>query len=440
MTNKSGADLRATAATIIELVVEQGRSLKSVLAQHIDRFEDSRDRALLESICFNASRHYRRYQWIFSSWLAKPLPKNASLPRALFAVGLAQIDEMKLPPHAAVATTIDAAKILRQHKYSGLLNALLRRALRDGLPASPYLAVQSSHPDWLYTALHKDWPEDLAAILEQNNQAAPMAVRVNSTVSTRAEFVRDCADAGVDVIAHECANEAVIVQQRISPTVLPGWDRGSVAVQDISAQLAVQAMGDLQGMRVLDACAAPGGKTMQLLAQQGTHVVALDVDAHRLERVAQSVQRLHLDSTRLHLLAADAAQPDQWFDGQLFDAVLLDAPCSATGIIRRQPDIKWHRSAEDVQKLCSIQAQLLTALWKTLKPGGLMLYSTCSVLRAENAEQIRQFCQSHGDALLEPLPEMFGRDCQWGSQRLPGEDFGDGFFYARLRKAEQNSR
>jgi 16S rRNA (cytosine967-C5)-methyltransferase len=435
----AGAALRAEAARVLVAVLDDGRSLKAVLSAALPKIPDPRDRGLLEAIVFAALRHERRYAFVLSRWLARPLPLGSAKDRAvarLLLVGLAQLDALKLAPHAAVGATVDAVKLLGREGLAGLFNAVLRKATREPWPVSDSRAVRASHPDWLLKRFETDWPERVDALLEANNAEAPLWLRANAPRFTREALMARFAEAGI-AAEPGLARDSLRLVERVNPATLPGFDEGAFHVQDLAAQLAVEALAPARGARVLDACAAPGGKTIGLLSAvgDGGEVLALDVDAKRLERVRALVDALGPSGARFESSAADAAEVARWYDGRAFDAILLDAPCSATGILRRQPDIKAHRREADVAALVATQARLLDALFPLLVPGGVLLYATCSTLRAENDAQIRDFLARTPDARLEPLDPRFGFDTGAGSQRFPGDDGGDGFFYSRISRS-----
>jgi len=432
----AGAALRAEAARSLAAVLFDGRSLKAVLADVLPGLDDPRDRALLEAICFSALRHRRRYEFALSQWLQKPLGVRDREVQALLLAGLAQIDALGLAAHAAVAATADAARSLGRTAHVGLVNALLRRVLREGLPESGEVAVRTSHPDWLVDALRRDWPDAAEAILAANNRPAPLWLRANTPATARETLIERFAAQSIAARAPDFPADALVLEDGAAPARLPGWREGDFTVQDGAAQLAVYALAPCTGERVLDACAAPGGKAAQIAAWIGGdgELWALDSDARRLAKVPDVLRRLGLASPRVRLLAADAADPAAWWDGTPFDAILLDAPCSATGIVRRQPDVKWHRRADDIPVLAALQVCLLDALWSTLAPGGRLLYATCSVLKDENERQVDAFLARTPDAVALALDARFGRVSGVGRQRLPGEDSMDGFFYALLRK------
>lgn len=432
-----GSALRAEAARGLQAVLAEGRSLKAVLGRLLPGLDDPRDRALLEAICFDTLRHRRRYEFALSRWLARPLPRRDQAVHFLLLAGLAQLKGLGLAPHAAVGATAEAARDLGRSGLVGLVNALLRRASREPLPESPDPAVACSHPDWLVARLRADWPGQAGDILAANNQPAPLWLRANPRQGRAETLHARLRDAGLDASLVRLVPGALRLDAPVPVEALPGWSEGALSVQDGAAQLAVLALDPRPGERVLDACAAPGGKAAQVAAAIGAEggLLALDVDARRLDKVAQLLARLHLAGPGVQLRVADAAAPDGWWDGRHFDAILLDAPCSATGIIRRQPDIKWHRREQDIGALADIQARLLGALWPLLRPGGRLLYATCSVLVQENAAQVQAFLGRHADAAARPLPDHFGHASGAGRQRLPGEDGMDGFFYALLEKA-----
>ncbi len=343
--------------------------------------------------------------------------------------GLAQLDALGLPAHAAVDATVDAARASGRAHQAGLVNALLRRALRDPLPAAE---AGDGWPEWLALRIRREWPQEADAIFAESMKAAPMWLRVNRRRVSRDDYAQRLRDAGIEVVADERLPDALKLERALPVAELPGFDTGDVSVQDGSAQAVADALLPPRGARVLDACAAPGGKAAHLAERDPTlRVTALDVDARRVRRMQDGFARLSLD---IEARTADATDPAAWKDGTAYDAILLDAPCSATGIVRRQPDILLHRRESDLAALVVLQARLLDASWAMLAPGGALLYATCSILAEENAGQVRAFVARHPDARLEPLDARFGRDTGSGSQRLPGEGGMDGFFYARLRK------
>ena len=427
----AGTATRVIAAKIIDRVLYQGESLKSALAAELPAVADHRDRALIEAICFSAIRQHRRVEHALLQWMQKQLPRKDNPLRALLHVGFAQLTAMQLPAHAAVSATVDAVRVLGYPHQAKLVNALLRRAQREGLPE---LTMQQTWPGWFLKQIQADWPEHWQQILEQSMLPAPLWLRVNRQQVKRDALQSRWNTEGIESIADEHAEDALRLVHTQPITQLPGFNDGDASVQDLAAQRVVDLFSLHEGARVLDACAAPGGKSAHLLERYPhSDLTALDIDPTRVERIRQNLQRLQLQD-QAKLLAADAADISQWWDGVPFDAVLLDAPCSATGIIRRQPDVLVHRRAADIGNLVELQQQLMDALWKTVVPGGVLVYTTCSILKAENSEQITAFLQRQSDAQAESLAEDIGHDVLVGRQNLPGEQQADGFFYARLRK------
>lgn len=429
---QAGSQPRAIAARVLDAVLHHGRSLKAELATALPKLSDPRDRALVEAICFAVLRQPARYQAALEAWIPKPLPRRDGELKALLFAGFAQLDALQLPPHAAVAATVEAARTLGRKHQAGFVNALLRRAQREGLPAGD---ANAHWPQWLRERIARDWPQDEAAVLAASAVEPPMWLRVNRRGMSRDDYLKQLTEAGIDARVDALLPDGLRLDTPMAVAALPGFAGGTVSVQDAAAQLVADALAPAPGARVLDACIAPGGKAAHLLERDvSLRVTGVDIDAQRLDRVRSGFSRLRIgDGVRLH--AADAAEPASWWDGVPFDAVLLDAPCSATGIVRRQPDVLLHRRASDLDALVATQARLLDALWHTLAPGGVLLYATCSILKGENEAQVEAFLARTPDAKAEPLDERFGRISGAGRQRLPGEHGMDGFFYARLRKA-----
>jgi len=426
----SGTAPRLAAARVLDAVVHRGRSLKGEFAKALPTLDDPRDRALVEAICFAALRERARYAAALDAWVAKPLARRDDPLKALLYAGFAQLDALQLPAHAAVDATVEAARAMGRTHQAGMVNALLRRAQREGLPAAD---PAQAWPAWLLAELRRDWPDDADAILAASAAPAPLWLRVNRRLGTREAYLERLRDAGIDATA--TAPDALRLAGSRAVADLPGFEDGAVSVQDASAQAVADALAPAPGARVLDACAAPGGKAAHLLERDPTlRLVALDIDARRLRRTAETLARVS-PAHDVVLKAADATYPPEWWDGVPFDAVLIDAPCSATGIVRRQPDILLHRRESDLDALVATQMALLDALWPVLAPGGTLVYATCSLLARENAVQVDAFLARTPDAVAEPLDDRFGRVAGAGRQRLPGEDGMDGFFYAKLRKA-----
>ncbi|MDE2407202.1 MAG: 16S rRNA (cytosine(967)-C(5))-methyltransferase RsmB [Xanthomonadaceae bacterium] len=423
-----GVATRVAAAHALDDVLHRGRSLKAALGATLPQLDDPRDRALVEAIVLAALRQRVRFNTTLDGWMPRPLGQRDGDLRALLLAGLAQLD-MGLPAHAALAATVEAARALKRTHQAGMVNALLRRAQREGVPAAE---ARSAWPGWLARQVEIDWPVQAADIFAASAQPAPLWLRVNRRWIGRDDYLALLREAGIDATADATLADALRLDTALPVQQLPGFDAGLVSVQDGAAQAVADALAPAAGARILDACAAPGGKAAQLAERDDTlRITALDVDARRVRRMQDTFTRLRLE---IDTRCADAANPDSWWDDTSFDAILIDAPCSATGIVRRQPDVLLHRREADITALCGTQAHLLDALWPLLAPGGTLVYATCSILRAENAAQVEAFLARTPDAILKPLDARFGHDTGSGHQRLPGEAGRDGFFCARLKK------
>ncbi len=437
--NKQGARVRAAAAEAINDVVSKGRSLDAALAAAESRVA-SDDRSLLRMLCFGTLRHHWRIQEWIDELLDRPLKKRDSVINALIAVGLFQLTDTRIPDHAALSQTVEAARVLRRPKHAGLLNAIFRRFGREGLAdAEPRSdAARHDHPRWLIDAIRHDWPDDWQAILAANNARAPMWLRVNQLKAGADDYPQELRSRGMDAAPLAAAAQALKLAQAMPVADLPGFEEGRVSVQDAAAQIAAPWLLAGGGERILDACAAPGGKSGHLLecGGPGIALTCIDRDPQRLESVSANLDRLGLVAT---VLAGDASNPYEWWDGQPFDGILLDAPCSASGVIRRHPDIKLLRRETDIAELSRLQGALLTALWSLLRPGGRLLYVTCSVLAAENDAVVGRFLDMTADAREnDMLPNNNIRDVMRkkarGYQVLTGTAGLDGFYFACLEK------
>ncbi|AXA85176.1 16S rRNA (cytosine(967)-C(5))-methyltransferase [Lysobacter oculi] len=425
----SGVATRVTAARVLDAVLHRGRSLKAELAAALPKLPDPRDRALVEAAVMAALREHGRYSEALAQWMAKPPGPKDGLLRALLYVGFAQLDVMKMPPHGAVDATVEAARSLGLARQAGMVNALFRRALRESMPVP---RSDAAWPAWLAARIRDAWPDDAEAIFAASAEQPPMWLRVNRRKLSREAYAAKLTEAGIEHIPVEGLDDAIRLDAALPVDALPGFHAGEVSVQDGSAQRLADALDLPAGARVLDACAAPGGKAAHLAERHpDARIVAIDVDARRVRRMEGTFARLGLD---IASRTADATAPDAWHAGEQFDAILIDAPCTATGIVRRQPDVLLHRRESDVAQLADLQTRMLDALWPLLNTGGVLVYATCSILPEENAQQVERFLARTADARLEPLDARFGRDTGHGQQRLPGEAAMDGFFYARLRK------
>ena len=426
-------DTRAAAARVLCQVLE-GNSLNQALPPALEQV-DPRDRGLLQQLCYGSLRQAPRLQAILKQLLDKPLRDKDLDIQGLLLCGLYQLEETRIPDHAAVSATVAATQALKKPWAKGLSNAVLRRFLRDRDALMEGLGESSraAHPRWLYKALKREWPEQADAVIQCNNTQPPMTMRVNSAKTSREDYLQQLADAGIDARPGQLSSEAIYLASPMDVNDLPGFAQGWVSVQDEAAQMAAELLDAKAGERILDACAALGGKTCHILERQPDldEMIAMDLDPLRLARVEENLERLELQAA---LLAGDAANPPEQLAPESFDAILVDAPCSASGVIRRHPDVKLLRRREDIAALGDPQLDILQGLWPLLKPGGRLLYATCSVLIAENREVIRRFADNDTVNVI-PMTAGWGENCDPGQQLLPSQDGPDGLYYCMLQKS-----
>lgn len=427
---------RLAAARALAAVLSGKASLNSSLPTQLDKVEE-RDRGLTQDLAFGTARWQPRLDLLAAQLLQKPFKAADADVQALLLVGLYQLFYTRIPAHAAIGETVGCADKLKKPWAKDLLNAVLRRAQREGeellasMERDP--VVRTAHPRWLQKSLKAFWPEQWEAICAANNAHPPMILRVNRRHHGRDAYLALLAEAGIQASACQFSRDGIVLAEACDVRGLPGFAEGWVSVQDEAAQLSANLLELAPGQRVLDACCAPGGKTCHLLeAEPGlAHMVAIDLEAKRLARVRENLDRLKLDA---ELIACDARDTASWWDGKPFQRILLDAPCSATGVIRRHPDIKLTRQAEDIPALAALQGELLDALWPTLEVGGMLLYATCSSLPTENTEVIDAFLARTPGARELDLATEAGLRQPHGRQLLAQEGGHDGFYYAKLIK------
>ena len=413
-----------------------GASLTDALAE-VDDGGALRGRTLVQELAYGTLRHWGTLDALTRRLSSNPIPD--ALMRTLTAVALYQILHTRAPAFAVVDRAVEAAAQLVRPAARGLENALLRRFLREResllAAVNDDEVARHSYPKWWIERVRRDFPDDWEAMLDAGNARPPLSLRVNLRMTSAPALIARFAGAGIE--ANQVGDCGVIVARPRPVTELPGYADGAFAVQDLGAQLAAPLLGVADGMRVLDACAAPGGKTTHLLECADIHLTALDADAARLRRLRENLLRLGHERRRVHVVEGDAKDPDRWWDGRPYDRILLDVPCTASGIVRRHPDIKWRRRAADVRTFAALQSRLLDAAWPLLATGGRLLYATCSVFRIENDERVDEFCARHPDTLRETINFPEGVTHR-GGQILPSASGArhnqDGFFYALLRK------
>ncbi|AVR02259.1 16S rRNA (cytosine(967)-C(5))-methyltransferase RsmB [Pluralibacter gergoviae] len=427
---KKNPNLRSLVAQSVEQVVEQGQSLSSVLPVMQKKVAE-KDRALLQELSFGVLRTLPQLEWLINKLMSRPMTGKQRTVHYLIMVGFYQLLYTRIPPHAALAETVEGAVAIKRPQLKGLINGVLRQFQRQQEELLAEFAGTEKrflHPEWLVKRLKKAYPQQWQQILEANNQRPPMWLRVNRNHHSRDEWLALLEAAGMTGAVHPDYPDAVRLDAPAPVQALPGFAEGWVTVQDASAQGCMRFLQPKNGEAILDLCAAPGGKTTHILeVAPEAAVLAVDVDEQRLSRVYDNLKRLGM---KAEVKQGDGRTPAQWCGEKQFDRILLDAPCSATGVIRRHPDIKWLRRDRDIPELVRLQGEILDAIWPHLKPGGTLVYATCSVLPEENSQQIAAFLQRTADARLEQTctPEKPGQ------QNLPDAAEGDGFFYATLIK------
>lgn len=428
----NNANVRALAAKCTFAVVDKGRSVADELPAQQLKAAD-KDKALLQELVYGVLRYLPELEFASKGFIEKPLKGKQRVAHFLILVGIYQLKHMRIPDHAALSETVAACKPLKQFHLKAMVNAVLRSVQRQAEQevdieklANP---VRFNHPSWFIKKLEQGYPEHWQAILHENMARPPMWLRVNRQKQDLPAYLKLLDDNNIEVEYQDDFSGAIKLSKAVDVTKLPFFEQGHVSIQDGAAQQAAKLLDCQKDDRVLDCCAAPGGKTCHILelAPNIASMTAIDIDQLRLDRVQENLTRLSL---KAELIAGDAAS-NTWWDGQQFDRILLDAPCSGTGVIRRHPDIKWLRKSEDIDALVILQQQIIKNIWSLLKPGGTLLYATCSILPEENSKQIQQFIDENPDAEWISIEQT---SQQVGWQILPNDHGMDGFYYAKLQK------
>ena len=430
---------RLSAIKTLTNVLDKGQSLSD--ADSSAALVDERDRSFARHLAYGVCRWLNSLEWLSSQLLRKPLKKRDKDIQRLILIGLFQLSHDATAPYAAINETAECARLVGKPWAVAVINAVLRRFQRehqqwlDQLENQP---VRFAHPAWLLQKIQADWPDDWQEIVHANNQAAPLWLRINRSRQEQNGVMNLLSSSGFTVVRHPSAPDAVKLSPPAPVSGIPGFSEGLISVQDPAAQLAVDLLELDDHHRALDACAAPGGKTCHILERfPAIELTAVDLNKSRLARVQENLDRLGFARrSGLKLLSGDATDPSSWWDGVMYQRILLDAPCTATGVIRRHPEIKWLRTTEQLEKVVRTQQRLLKHLWPLLEPGGILVYATCSVLADENNQQISRFMAEHADAEALPLEVEWGRKQNFGRQILPGMEEMDGFYYARMRKTD----
>lgn len=425
---------RAVAAKLLRKL-SQGRSLSTLF----DEMADGRAAAeisLIKELCFGVARWWPQLESFAAQLLKQPLrPKDADI-HMLILLGLYQLQHMRVAPHAALAETVEASRQLGKPWASGLVNAVLRRFQRErellvGCDNQTE-TVRYACPEWLLQRLQQAWPAHWEYLAMHSLERPPMSLRVNLARIGRPAYLERLVQAGIEAQPIAWVDSGLALRTPLGVEMLPGFSEGLVSVQDGGAQLAAPLLDPHEGDQVLDACAAPGGKSGHLLEwKPGIRLTAIDIDVQRNRRVAENLRRLGFQA---EICQGDSAHPSGGWAQRQYDRILLDVPCSATGVMRRHPDIKLLRQHSDIAALSTTQRQILHAIWPLLKPGGILLYATCSLLPEENHLQVADFLESRGDARELTIDAEWGHACSVGRQTLPGEETMDGFYYASLQK------
>ena len=436
-------NLRAAAAKTLAPVLKRQGSLNAHFDTSIQSLNE-KERPFFQELCFGTLRHFFELEAISKLLLDKPLRNKDADIYASILLGLYQLRHLRTPDHAAIAETVQSIKTFRKPWAIKLVNAILRGYSRDKQNIESKIAKNQelafNHPSWLVSRIKKAWPNNWQEILIANNHIAPMCLRNNVRIDKRKEYLDQLKLLNIESQACESSANAIRLKHAQDPLTLPKFSEGRISIQDEAAQLSAYLLDLKPQQRVLDACCAPGGKTCHILENEPNleELIAIDLEASRMLRVEENLQRLNLEAK---LVVANAEELDSWWDNKAFDRILLDAPCSATGVIRRHPDIKLLRREDDLAKLVDIQKNLLRVLWQTLKPGGILVYATCSILPEENANLILSFLDQQHDAQALALTDVqtgdilkIGYPQAVGQQMFPQTDGHDGFYYARLRK------
>jgi len=425
---------RAAAAKLSWQIIDKGQSLDTAISTFFESTDYSpQDRGFIQELVYGVCRWFGELDAVAATLLRSPIRNKDRIIHFVLLVGLYQLRHLETAEHAGVAETVSACKQLDKQWAKNVINGCLRNYLRAPSDLNTE-RHKLSHPEWMQQAIQLAWPQYSDTILTANNQRPPMCLRINSIQNSRDDYLSQLKSAGIDAVADHNAQDGIILATPCAVSALPGFDQGSCSVQDTAAQISADLIDAKAGMSILDACAAPGGKTAHILERcdNAVDMHALDISEHRCHQLASTLSRLELNA---EIINSDASKTPDWKvpnDG--YDRILIDAPCSGLGVIRRHPDIKHHRRLNDIDALEAIQASLLDNLWHQLKPGGIMLYMTCSILPRENELQIERFVTRTNDAMLKNIQHPNALSLKHGAQTLPGVHDMDGFYYCVLQK------
>lgn len=442
-TEQSTISGRLQALWWLTSVIKDGRSVNDLLATSQQKSVVSSETAFSKQLLFGSLRYYHQLKAILDQLIEKPLKQKDSDIYSILLLGLYQLRYLSVPDHAALSESVELTRKIKKSWAKGLVNAVLRNYQRQVSAIEAKLAkaktYQFSHPNWIINQLETDWGDQYQAILSANNQRAPMTIRVNSLEISLSDYLEQLEKANLSARPHPIAGDALVLESPCDVFKLPGFDKGLVTVQDAAAQLVVDLLDLKPDMKVLDGCAAPGGKTTHILQRQPEiNLISVEMSESRMQRITQTLERLNLSNgSNYKLKCADILDLDSWWDGKLFDRILIDVPCSASGVIRRNPDIKLHRKKQDLANIVQLQAKILAQAWSLLTPGGLLVYATCSIFKDENEHQIEQFLTNNEAEVIRlstDKDKQLANHAKIGHQILPGEIQMDGFYLCGLLK------
>ncbi len=449
-TQMKNVSARLQAIWWLSAVVKGGRSVNDLLSALPKQQNDSKDNnsqlAFAKHILFGSLRYFHQIKAILDQLLGKPLKQKDSDVFCILISGIYQLKYLSVPDHAAISESVDLAKSIKKKWAAGLINAVLRSYQRKSDEIAEKLSKADtflySHPNWIINQLKIDWPDRYKEILVANNERAPMVIRVNSSLTTKIAYREQLKEQSILSQEHLIAKDALVLEQPCDVYSLPGFTRGLSTLQDVAPQLVVEMLDLKPRLKVLDGCAAPGGKTTHILQREpSTLLTSVEKSTSRLDKITEVLSRFNMDNKpyKVKLLNVDFLDYKDWWDGELFDRILIDVPCSASGVIRRNPDIKIHRKKTDMESLTKIQSEILNSVWQMLKPGGKLVYATCSIFKAENEDQIKQFLNKN-KAKLYDIPDEIRQELRkeqrasLGYQIFPGYMQMDGFYFCGLEK------